>query len=125
MLNAGAVGSSVWTLACVVLAKGPLKVSNDSMAFGYWRESFAMELLPCLRWSTHRWWLPLDGLTAHIVDPVLLGVEPHRSSPGHFGLVQERLVRDPAFLIFVALRYLESRSLPLASSPTEPSVTVS
>jgi len=95
------------------------------MAFGYWRESFAMELLPCLRWSTHRWWLPLDGLTANVVATVLLDVEPDRSSPDHFRLVQERLVRDPAFLIFVALRYLESGSSPPPDRSTEQSVTVS
>ncbi len=74
-----------------------------------------MKLLPCLRWSRSRWWLPLDATTAEALASVLLGTsggsgaaaESGAERRRHIETIQSRLHSDPSFLIFAVLRRAE------------------
>ncbi|QDS96198.1 Sensor protein ZraS [Roseimaritima multifibrata] len=72
-----------------------------------------MELLPCLRWGQHRWWLPLDGATANTLAAVLMDASQladHASRVQHVASIRDLLQRDPAFLIYGLLRSCDGAS---------------
>ncbi|WP_162006566.1 sensor histidine kinase [Roseimaritima sediminicola] len=70
-----------------------------------------MSLLPCLRWSRSRWWLPLEKSTADLLADVLLDAA-ETAAERHRGALRERLRADPALLIYAVLRGAEGGRRP-------------
>lgn len=68
-----------------------------------------MELLPSLRWSGKRWWLPLGDSTANSLAAIWLDDQPSAANRQLTQRIIELLADDPALLCFCVVQFSRTR----------------